>query len=211
MASANIQMDVDIEVGFRMRAPDHKVKGFMKPTEIQRYLDLLKTDQKEIYLVNGRCEECRVTSVSVTHAESGEYTEVEVTLSPLGRRDYAEEARRRLAEEELEAWTRPTIQMIEEYSRMPEGFLVSGWDRAEGDDFHNEEDSMKRVYEGLVIQNDDKGEPVSVLQTIAPFVAGSVREAQDAILVDYAQETHKEGKDLTGIQVRVREFLGATS
>lgn len=70
------------------------------------------------------------------------------------------------------------------------------------------EDRMK-VFEALVINVDEKGEPTSIAKIVQPFLAKSIEEARTIVRVDYAQEHSLNGKDAAALQVRVREFLGA--
>jgi hypothetical protein len=71
-----------------------------------------------------------------------------------------------------------------------------------------QEDSMK-VYEAIVINVNEQGEPTGVAQSITNVIAKTPQAAKDQVLVDFAQEKHLSGKDLAGFQVRVREFPSA--
>lgn len=70
----------------------------------------------------------------------------------------------------------------------------------------NYKESDVKIYEAVIVKLDDKGEPESVVKVVPPFVAKNDRAAQDAVMVDYAQENHLAGKDLAGYSVRVRTF-----
>lgn len=95
---------------------------------------------------------------------------------------------------------------------------MDSWDQARYDDrlavwaahhlpINHKEDSVK-VFEAIVLKLNDKSEPESV--TNAGFVlARTAQEAREQTLVDYASANSLKGKDLTGLQVRVREFQSA--
>lgn len=70
----------------------------------------------------------------------------------------------------------------------------------------NRKESIMKVYEGLVLTVDDKGEVTGVAKIVTPFTAKNVEEAKNIVRIDYAAENKLSGKDAAALQVRVREF-----
>lgn len=68
-----------------------------------------------------------------------------------------------------------------------------------------------KIYEGVVVDLDEKKEPKSVVKVIEPFVAEDAKAAREQSLVDFAAEKQITGKDLAGYSVRIREFQSTAS
>lgn len=71
-------------------------------------------------------------------------------------------------------------------------------------------DTNMKVFDGVVLKLDDKGEPASIAKVIAPFLAKDAKSAREEALVDYAIKAKLTGKDLAGYSVRVRCFQETT-
>lgn len=73
------------------------------------------------------------------------------------------------------------------------------------------EDTSMKIYDGVVVDLDEKKEPKSVVKVIEPFVAEDAKAAREQSLVDFAAEKQITGKDLAGYSVRIREFQSTAS
>jgi hypothetical protein len=71
------------------------------------------------------------------------------------------------------------------------------------------EDGMK-VFETIVVNVNEQGEITGIAQDAKLVVAKNAQAAKESTLVDYAAENKLAGKDLTGFQVRTREFQSIT-
>jgi hypothetical protein len=71
------------------------------------------------------------------------------------------------------------------------------------------EDGMK-VFETIVVYVNEQGEIYGIAQAAKLVVAKNAQAAKESTLVDYAAENKLAGKDLTGFQVRTREFQSIT-
>lgn len=82
--------------------------------------------------------------------------------------------------------------------------------RITGAIINNTKEDTVKVFEAVIIGYDKDGNLEDVVKVIPPFVARNANEARDRVLVDYAHENNISGKDLSGYQVRTREFpIGA--
>ncbi len=97
---------------------------------------------------------------------------------------------------------RPQFDVTVKPTRLPEYTFLKGNEAILP---LNKERTMK-VFEGIVITIDEKGEPATIAKVIPPFLAKNLEEARTIIRVDYAQENKLNGKDASALQVRVREF-----
>lgn len=74
--------------------------------------------------------------------------------------------------------------------------------------YFKEKPGMK-IVEGIVIsvgKVDGTLQVTGIVKVVAPFLSESISAARDTVLFDYAKENNIAGKDLTGFQVRLREF-----